>query len=114
MSPAQAGEGFTREDRCAGYHVVDRTDEKVGTVEAVFLDKDNQRELVEIERGLLGRVLGTGATLIPMEICTVDDDNRIIRVSADKETLKHSPALDAAAEVVTRGHEAVVRAHFGL
>ena len=72
------------------------------------------RELVEIERGLLGRVLGTGATLIPMEICTVDDDDKIIRVSADKDTLKHSPALDAAAVVVTRGHEAVVRAHFGL
>ena len=114
MSPAQAGEGFTREDRYAGYHVVDRTDDKVGTVEALFLDKDNGRELVEVERGLLGRALGTGAILIPMEICTVDNDERIIRVSADKDALKHSPALDAAADVVTRGHEAVVRARFGL
>jgi hypothetical protein len=114
MSPAQAGEGFTREDSYAGYHVVDRTDHKVGTVEAVFLDNDNQRELVEVERGLLGRALGTGAFLIPMEICTVDDDDRTIRVSADKDMLKHSPPLDAAAEVVTRGHETVVRAHFGL
>ena len=114
MSPAQAGEGFTREDRYAGHLVVDRAGDKVGKVGAVFLDEDNGRELVEVTRGLLGRALGTGACLIPMEICTVDDDARDFRVSADKDTLKHSPSLDAAAAIVTRVHETVVRTHYGL
>jgi hypothetical protein len=115
VSPAEAGEGFTRlQERYAHYHVVDRDGNKIGTVEAAFLDEDNQREYVEVKGGLLGRALGTGSFLVPMELCTVDDDERIIRVSADKEKVKDSPPLDSAAEVVTRGHESIIRRHYGL
>jgi hypothetical protein len=115
VSPAEAGEGFRRlQERHAHYHVVDRDGDKIGTVEAAFVDEDNQREYLEVKGGLLGRALGTGSFLVPMELCTVNDDERIIRVSADKEKVKVSPPLDAAAEVVTREHESIIRGHYGL
>ncbi len=116
MSPAAAGEGIRRfEDRYKDYDVVDRDGEKVGTVDVLFLDEDTQTEYIEVKGPLVGRLLGTADSyLLPMEICTVDDDERTVRASAEKETVRNGPALDAAARAVARENVSVVRDYYGL
>jgi hypothetical protein len=116
MTPAAAGDGFKRlDDRYDDYDVVDREGEKIGTVEASFLDEDSQTEYIEVKGPLVGRLLGTADSyLLPMEICTVDDDERTVRASADKETVSNGPALDAAARVVSHRSVSVIRDHYGL
>ncbi len=116
MSPAAAGEGITRlEDGYEDYGVVDRDGENIGSVDALFLDEDTQTEYIEVKGPLVGRLLGTADSyLLPMEICAVDDDERTVRASADKDTVSNGPALDAAARVVSREGVSVVRDYYGL
>ncbi len=83
------------EDRYAGYDVVDdRTGEKIGSVEAAFLDERDQREYVAVRMGLAGLIPGTGSSLIPLDICRVDNNRKTIEVSVDKDMVKDSPSVD--------------------
>jgi hypothetical protein len=85
------------EDRYAGYDVVDRSGEKIGSVEAAFLDERDQHEYVAVRRGLAGLIPGTGSSLIPMDLADrVDNNRRTIEVSADKDTVKDSPSANTA------------------
>ena len=85
------------EDMYAGYDVVDPAGEKIGTVEAAFLDERDQREYVAVRRGLAGLIPGTGSSLIPMAVASrVDHDRTTIEVSADKDTVKDSPSVNTA------------------
>ena len=84
------------EMRYAGYDVVDRAGQKIGTVEAAFLDEGDQREYVAGRRGLAGLIPGTGSSDIPMTLADrVDHNRRTIEVSTDKDTVKDSPSVNA-------------------
>ena len=103
-------DGFTAvEDRFAGYTVYDTNDEKIGKVDDLFLDENDQPEYVGVKMGLLG----TSSTLIPMELATTDESYGTITVSTDKDTAKNGPAFNDDREI-TPEYENEVRSYYGL
>ncbi len=103
-------DGFTAvEDRFAGYTVYDNAGSKIGKVDDLFLDENDQPEYVGVKMGFLG----TSSTLIPMEIATTDESAGTITVSTDKETAKNGPAFDDDREI-TPEYENEVRSYYGL
>ena len=57
------------EDRFAGYEVYDHSGQKIGKVDDLFVDEQDNPEYVGVKMGFLG----TSSTLIPMDIVTVDE-----------------------------------------
>jgi uncharacterized protein (TIGR02271 family) len=103
-------DGFTAvEDRFAGYTVYDNAGSKIGKVDDLFLDENDQPEYVGVKMGLLG----TKSTIIPMELATTDESAGTITVSTDKETAKDGPAFDDDREI-TPEYENEVRSYYGL
>ena len=103
-------DGFTAiEDRYAGYTVYDNAGSKIGKVDDLFLDENDQPEYIGVKMGFLG----TKSTLIPMEIATTDESAGTITVSTDKETAKNGPSFDDDREI-TPEYENEVRSYYGL
>src|SRR3712207_4220492 len=97
------------EDRFAGYAVYDRNDEKIGKVDDLFVDEQDNPEYIGVKMGFLG----THSTLIPMEIATVDEATSRIEVATDKETAKNGPAFDDDREI-TPDFATEVYSYYGL
>ena len=97
------------EDQYAGYEVYDRNAEKIGKVDDLFLDENDQPEYMGVKMGFLG----TRSTLIPMEVARVDENDRRIEVSVDKATAKEGPSFDDD-EDITPEYEEQVYSHYGL
>jgi uncharacterized protein (TIGR02271 family) len=97
------------EDQYAGYTVVDRSSEKIGSVDDLFLDENDQPEYIGVKMGFLG----TRTTLIPFHIVRVNDARQVIKVAADKETLKNGPTFDDDREI-TPEFENEVYFYYGL
>jgi hypothetical protein len=103
-------DGFTAvEDGFAGYTVYDSNDEKIGKVDDLFMDGNDQPEYIGVKMGLLG----TRTTLIPFQMATVNDARKVIEVAADKETLKNGPSFDDDREI-TPEFENEVYSYYGL
>jgi sporulation protein YlmC with PRC-barrel domain len=103
-------DGFTAvEDGFAGYTVYDINDEKIGNVDDLFVDENDQPEYIGVKMGFLG----TRTTLIPFEMVRVNDERQIIEVAADKETLKNGPTFDDDREI-TPEFENEVYSYYGL
>jgi uncharacterized protein (TIGR02271 family) len=94
--------------RFEGYQVYDRHYEKVGKVDDLFVDKNDNPEYIGVKTGLFGGP----STLIPMAIVRVNDARGLIEVASDKETIKDAPSFDDD-EDITAGFEDGVYAHFG-
>ncbi len=97
------------EDQYAGYTVYDQSDQKIGKVDDLFLDENDQPEYVGVKMGFLG----TSSTLIPFQMATVDDERQAIVVSTDKDTAKNGPAFDDDREI-TPQFESEVHSYYGL
>jgi stress response protein YsnF len=97
------------EDRFAGYTVNDQNGEKIGKVDDLFVDENDQPEYIGVKMGFLG----TSSTLIPWQLATVDEANGRIDVSVDKETAENGPAFDDDREI-TPEFENQVYTHYGL
>jgi uncharacterized protein (TIGR02271 family) len=95
--------------RYAGYIVYDRHFEKMGEVDVLFVDENDQPEYLGVKMGFLG----TRTTLIPFEMVRVNDAQKVIEVAADKETLKNGPTFDDEREI-TPGFENEVYSYYGL
>jgi uncharacterized protein (TIGR02271 family) len=103
-------ERFTElEDRYVGYTVYDRHYEKMGEVDVLFLDENDQPAYIGVKMGFLG----TRSTLIPFEMVRVNDARQVIKVAADKETLKNGPTFDDDREI-TPEFENEVYSYYGL
>jgi uncharacterized protein (TIGR02271 family) len=103
-------DGFTAiEDQYAGYTVYDNSGSKIGKVDDLFLDENDQPEYIGVKMGFLG----TSSTLVPMELATTDESAGTITVSTDKETAKNGPAFDDDREI-TPEYENEVRSYYGL
>jgi len=103
-------DGFTAiEDQYAGYTVYDNAGSKIGKVDDLFLDENDQPEYIGVKMGFLG----TSSTLIPMDVATVDESSSSITVSSDKETAKNGPSFDDDREI-TPEYENEVRSYYGL
>ena len=103
-------DGFTAiEDQYAGYTVYDNAGSKIGKVDDLFLDENEQPEYIGVKMGFLG----TSSTLIPMELATTDESAGTITVSTDKDTAKNGPAFNDDHEI-TPEYENEVRSYYGL
>jgi len=103
-------------DRYNRYDVVDTNGDKVGTVDVVYASEGTggaQREYVAVKRGLAGLIPGTGSSLIPLDICTIDNNSRTIRVNAQKDAVQNSPSLSTNQEM-TPEYEGQVRGYYRL
>lgn len=97
------------EARYAGYTVYDQHYEKIGEVDDLFLDENDQLEYIGVKMGFLG----TRTTLIPFEMARVNDVRQLIEVAADKETVKNGPTYDDDREI-TPEFENEVYSYYGL
>ncbi len=98
------------EDRFAGYEVYDQAGEKIGKVDDLFVDDNDQPEYIGVKMGFLG----TRSTLIPWEaVSSTDDEGGTIAVATDKETAKNGPAFDDDREI-TPEFEQQVYSYYGL
>jgi uncharacterized protein (TIGR02271 family) len=106
----QRSDKFTElEERYSGYEVYDRDGEKIGKVDDLFVDEDDQPEYIGVKTGFLG----TRSTLVPMEALQVDQRRRVVEVSQPKSMVKEGPAFNDDEEI-TPEYEERVREHYGL
>ncbi len=102
------------EERYSGYNVQDVDGDKIGSVDATYVNEDNQREYIAVSGGLSSMIPGTsGSHLIPTEICTVDNNQGVIEVSTQKDAVKNSPSLKGSSDL-TPEYENQVRSYYGL
>ncbi len=110
MEREERSDRFTAiQDRFAGYGVYDQAGEKIGKVDDLFVDENDQPEYIGVKMGFLGM----SSTLIPMEICTVDEAGQRINVATDKETAKNGPTFDDDRDI-TPEYENEVYSYYGL
>src|SRR5215210_7142824 len=103
-------DGFTAiEERYAGYAVYDNQGSKIGKVDDLFLDENDQPEYIGVKMGFLGM----SSTLIPWEVARTDENDRRIEVSVDKATAKHGRTFDDDQDI-TPDYEERVYSHYGL
>jgi uncharacterized protein (TIGR02271 family) len=102
--------GLVYEERYADYEVHDRGGERLGRVDALFIDADDRAEYIGVKMGLLG----TRSTLIPWAAVTRADEERgRLEVAVDKETASNGPAFEDDQEI-TPELERRVRGHYGI
>jgi uncharacterized protein (TIGR02271 family) len=97
------------EDHYADYEVYDPNGEKIGKVDDLFVDENDQPEYLGVKMGFLG----TKSTLIPWEIARADEEQPIIEVSVEKGKAKDGPAFDDDQDI-TPEYENEVRSYYGL
>jgi hypothetical protein len=97
------------EEAYKDYTVYDQHYERVGRVDDLFVDENDQPEYIGVKTGFLGMK----STLIPMEIARVNDKRKLIEVAAEKHTITEGPAFDDDEEI-TRDHEARIYGYYGL
>jgi uncharacterized protein (TIGR02271 family) len=98
------------EERYADYDVHDRGGERLGHVDALFIDEDDRPEYIGVKMGLLG----TRSTLIPWATVTrADEEGGYLEVGVDKETAANGPAFEDDQEI-TPELERQVRSHYGI
>ena len=100
---------FTANETYGGYTVYDSNGEKIGKVDDLFLDENDQPEYFGVKMGFLG----TRSTLIPADIATIDDERGSIEVSQTKDSVKNGPAFDDDREI-TPEYEQQVHSYYGL
>ncbi|MDQ4126842.1 MAG: PRC-barrel domain-containing protein [Actinomycetota bacterium] len=91
------------------YTVYDQHYEKVGKVDDLFVDENDQPEYIGVKMGLLG----TKSTLIPIELVRVNDRRKLVEVAADEETIKQAPTFNDDSDI-TPEYEHGVYGYFGL
>jgi uncharacterized protein (TIGR02271 family) len=97
------------EEHFAGYTVYDANREKIGKVDDLFVDEDDNPEYIGVKMGFLG----TKSTLIPIELVRVNDRRGLVEITTDKDLVKDGPSFDDDEEISPE-YEERVRAHYGL
>jgi len=97
------------EDRFAGYQVYDPDGDKIGKVDDLFVDENDQPEYIGVKIGFLG----TRSTLIPWQMVEVREADGTLIVSADDAHVKDGPTFDDDKEI-TPGFESEVYSYYGL
>ena len=110
MGGEERGDRFRElEEAYKDYTVYDQHYEKVGRVDDLFVDENDQPEYIGVKTGFLGMK----STLIPMELVRVNDRRKLIEVAADKDTIRSGPAFDDDEEI-TPEHESRIYGYYGL
>src|SRR5918999_4208460 len=77
------------------YTVYDQHYEKVGKVDDLFVDENDQPEYIGVKMGFLG----TKSTLIPIEIVRINEKRQLMEVSQPKEKVKDAPTFSDDKEI---------------
>jgi hypothetical protein len=101
------------QDRYAGYDVMDADGGKIGTVDTTYVNELDQREYVAVSGTLTGLIPGTSSSVVPLDICMLDNNRRAIQASTHKDSVKNSPSLSTSQEM-TPEYEAQVRNYYRL
>ena len=102
--------GLAYEERYADYEVYDRDGERLGHVDALFIDEDDRPEYLGVKMGLLG----TRSTLLPWAtVARADEEGGRLEVDVDKETAEEGPAFEDDQEI-TPELERRVHVHYTL
>ncbi|MGV2915137.1 DUF2382 domain-containing protein [Streptomyces alfalfae] len=102
------GEAFTNPDALKGLTAYDRTGEKIGSIERVYLDDRSGRpEWVTVKTGLFGMK----ESFVPLSGARLQQD--ALHVSCTKEAVKEAPRVDAD-QHLEPGQEHELYAHYGL
>ena len=110
MAKEREGDRFTElEERYARYEVYDPAGQKIGKVDDLFVNENDQPEYVGVKTGLLG----TRSTLIPWEVVRVDEHQGRLQVPMDKDKAKEGPAFDDDQQINPEFEEQV-RSYYGL
>jgi len=110
MSAGNSGDRFRELEQAYGeYTVYDQHYEKVGKVDDLFVDENDEPEYIGVKTGFLGMK----STLIPIELVRVNDRRKLVEVAADEETIKHAPTFDNDGDI-TPDYEDRVHGYFGL
>ncbi|MEJ7842734.1 MAG: PRC-barrel domain-containing protein [Rubrobacter sp.] len=110
MSAGNSGDRFRELEQAYGeYTVYDQHYEKVGKVDDIFVDENDQPEYIGVKTGLLGMK----STLIPIELVRVNDRRKLLEIAADEEAIKHAPTFDSDDDI-TPDYENRVHGYFGL
>ncbi|MCA1719296.1 MAG: PRC and DUF2382 domain-containing protein [Actinobacteria bacterium] len=110
MEREERSDRFTAiEDRLAGYTVYDQNYDKIGNVDDLFVDENDQPEYIGVKMGFLGM----SSTLIPMDMVRVNDQRQLVEVAADKDYVKGGPTFDDDKEI-TPEFEDEVYSYYGL
>ena len=97
------------EERYAGYTVYDQNGDKIGKVDDLFVDENDNPEYVGVKTGFFG----LRSTLIPVDIVRVNEHRQLIEVSLPKDKVKDAPNFDDDEEI-TPEFEREVHSYFGL
>jgi uncharacterized protein (TIGR02271 family) len=97
------------EERFAGYEIYAQGDERVGKLEDLYIDEDDNPEYVGVRAGSSS----TRSALIPADIVAVDDRLRRMVVSRPRGMVEAGPGLGYDEEVTPELEERV-RSHYGL
>ncbi len=99
----------TPEERYADYEIYDQYGERIGPINDLFVDENDEPEYVGV-----GKILPENrSVLVPAEAITVDDRQRRMVVSHPRSVIETAPSLGYQEEV-TPEFERRVRAHYGL
>jgi hypothetical protein len=110
LSVEERGDSFRElEEAYKDYTVYDQHYEKIGKVDDLFVDENDEPEYIGVKTGFLGMK----STLIPMELARVNDRRKLIEVAADKHTVSEGPAFGDDEEI-TPDHEARIYGYYGL
>jgi uncharacterized protein (TIGR02271 family) len=99
----------TPDEQYVGYEVYDQDGERIGRLDDLFVDEDDNPEYV----GVWTDPSGARSILIPAEAITVADATRRMVVSRPKGLVEVGPSLTQGEEL-TPGLEKRVRQHYGL
>lgn len=98
------------EEAYKDYTVYDRNYEKIGKVDALFVDENDRPEYIGMK---MGSLLEQKSALIPMEIVRVNERRKLVEVAADKDVIQEAPAFDSNKDI-TPEYEERVHGYFGL
>jgi len=99
----------TLQERYASYEVHDVNGERIGKIDYLFVDENDQLEYIGVKTG----VLEAKVALIPIVVVRVDDDRRIAEVNAVKNMITEGPAFESDEEI-TPEFERQVYSYYGL
>ena len=97
------------EDQYAGYEVYERDGERIGGVNDLFVDENDELKYIGVKIGHSA----TKPILIPMDAARVDKKRRTIEVSQPKRRVHEGPTLDDDREI-TPEFERQVRTYYGI
>ena len=105
MARERSGDRFAEiEENYSGYEVYDRDYEKIGKVDDLFVDENDQPEYIGVKMGFLG----TSSTLIPIELVRINDKRKLVEVKADKDIVKGGPTFGDDREITPQFEQRVL------